>query len=74
MDGHPPSLGGSPTNPRMITHQREVYYRLGNEHLHITRKTNTRCNCYGWPPTNPRMVTQQKEVSYRLRFWELHIT
>ena len=30
MDGHPPSLGGSPANPRMVTHQREVYYRLGN--------------------------------------------
>ena len=26
MDGQPKFLGGSPTNPRMVTHQKEVYY------------------------------------------------
>ena len=42
IDGPPPSLGGSPNNPMMVTHQKEVYYRLGIWHLHITYKTNTR--------------------------------
>ena len=41
--GHLPSLGGSPTNPRMVTNQpKDVYYRLGIWHLHFTHKTNTR--------------------------------
>ena len=42
MDGHPPSLGGLPTNPRMDTHQRGVLYRLGIWYLVLTHKTNTR--------------------------------
>ena len=42
MDGHLPSLGWSSTNPRMVTHQKEVYYRLGIWHLDLTQKTNTR--------------------------------
>ena len=42
MDGHLPSLGWSPINPRMVTHQKEVYYRLGIWHLDLTQKTNTR--------------------------------
>ena len=32
MDGRLPSYGWSPTNPRMVTHQMEVYYRLGIWH------------------------------------------
>ena len=28
MDGHLPSLGWSPTNPRMVTYQKEVFYRF----------------------------------------------
>ena len=34
-DGHPP-------NPRMVTYQKEVYYRLGIRHLDFTNKTKTR--------------------------------
>ena len=42
MDGHIPSLGLSPTNPRMVTYQKELYYRLGIWLLGITHKTKTR--------------------------------
>ena len=36
MDGHLPYLGWSPTNPRMITHQSEVHYRLGIWYLFLS--------------------------------------
>ena len=39
MDGHLPSLGWSPTNPRMVTHQKEVYYIVGIWHLEFTHKS-----------------------------------
>ena len=39
---HLPSLGWSPTNPRMVTLQKEVYYRLGIWYLDLTHKTKTR--------------------------------
>ena len=67
----PPTQGWSPTNLRMVTNQKEVYYRLWILKLHITHKTNTRwqlpwmvtyhsCEGHpqtqGWSPTNPRMV------------------
>ena len=42
MDGHPPSLGGSPPKLSMGTHQKKVYYILGIWHLHITHKTYTK--------------------------------
>ena len=32
-NGHLPSLRWSPTNPRMVTLHKEVYYRLGIWHL-----------------------------------------
>ena len=35
MDGHLPYLGWSPTNPRMVTHQKEVHYRLGIWYLDL---------------------------------------
>ena len=38
MDGHQQSIGGSPTNPRMVTHQKEVHYRLGIWQLNFTDK------------------------------------
>ena len=43
----------------MVTHQKEVYYRLRIWHLDLTHKTKTRPddNLYGWSPTIPRMVT-----------------
>ena len=42
MDGYPPSPGVSPTNPKMLTHQEEVYCILGIWHSQITHKNNTR--------------------------------
>ena len=42
MDGHLPSLGWSLTNQRMVTYQKEVYYRLGIWHLDFTHKTKTK--------------------------------
>ena len=42
MDGYLPSLGWSPTNPRMFIHKREVYYRHGIWHLDLSHKTNKR--------------------------------
>ena len=43
-DGHPPSLGWSPTNPRtwLVTHQKEVYYRLGIWYFDLSQKTKAR--------------------------------
>ena len=42
MDGHLPSLGWSPTNPRMVTCLKKVYYRLGIWYLDLTYKIKTR--------------------------------
>ena len=39
MDGPLPSLGWSPTNPRMVTLQKEVYYIVGIWHLEFTHKS-----------------------------------
>ena len=79
--GHLPSLGGSPTNPRMVTHQKEVYYRLGNWHLHITHDTNTRWQLpsmvtyhyldghpptLGWSPTRRKCTTDMEFGNYTL--------
>ena len=67
MDNHPPSLGGSPTNPRMVTHQKEVYYRLKIWQLHFTHKTDTRhameghIPFRGGKPVNHGMVTYQSK-------------
>ena len=38
MNGHLPYLGWSPTNLRMVTHQKKVHYRLGIWHLDLTHK------------------------------------
>ena len=57
MVDHLPSLGGSPTDPRMVTHQKEVYYRLGIRQLHIINKTNTKRQL-------PWMVTYHPEVCH----------
>ena len=58
-NGHLPSLGWSPTNPRMVTLQKEVYYRLGIWHLDLTHKLRPGDNCQSWSPAIPRMVTNQ---------------
>ena len=42
LGGFPPTQGGSLTNPRMITHQKELYFRLGIWHLDFTHKTKRR--------------------------------
>ena len=67
------SLGGQPTHPRMVTNQpkdghpkKEMYYRFGIWHLHITHKLKPGDNCYGWLPTILRMVTHQpKDVTHK---------
>ena len=89
MHGQLQSLGGTPTNPRMVTQQKEVYYRLGIRQLHLTHKTNTRWHMpwmvtyhpyegdpptQGWSPTNPRMVSLQKDVYYRQGIWHRDLT
>ena len=61
----------------MVTHHKEVYYRLGVWHLDLNYKTKTRdshLQYLGWLPTNPRMVTHQKEVYYNLGIWHLDLT
>ena len=59
QEGHPPTQGGSPTNPRMVTNQpkdghpnKDLYYRHTVWHLHITHRTNSRWQL-------PWMVAQQ---------------
>ena len=83
MDGHPQSLRGSPTNPRMVTNQKEVYYRHKIWHLNLTKFTKRKPgnNFHGWSPTiprmvthQPRMVTHQKEVYYSLGILDLDLT
>ena len=39
MDGHLSSVGWSPTNHRMVIHQKEVYYIIGIWHLEFTYKS-----------------------------------
>ena len=80
MHSYLSSLGWSPTNPRMVTHQKEVYYRLGFWQINFTDKKHPvtaamdgHLPFLGWSPTNPRMVNYQKEVHYRLGIWYLDL-
>ena len=54
MDGHLLFQGWSPTNPRMVTHQKELLYTLEKRHLDITHQTKARMVTYhlkdGHPP------------------------
>ena len=64
----------SPTNPRVVTHQKEVFIRFDIWFLDLIHKTKTR-----WQPPwmvthQPRMVTYQKDVYYRLGIWHLNLT
>ena len=79
--GHIPSLGGSPTNPRMVTHQHKDGHPPNQRWSPTWRKCTTDMefgtytlltkirlgeNYHGWSPTNPRMVTHQpKEVHHQ---------
>ena len=54
MDGHPPTKGWSPTKQGMVTHQKEVYLRLGIWHLDFTFKTNIRLQLPCLVPHNPQ--------------------
>ena len=56
MDVDLPSLRGSPTNPGMVNHQKEVYYRLGICTYTLLKKLTLGDNCHGWTPTIHRMV------------------
>merc|ERR1712081_125658 len=44
---------------RVVTHLKEVYYRLRILNLDLTHKTNPIDNCLEWSPNIPRMVTHQ---------------
>ena len=80
-DGQPPTQGWSAANPRMVTHQKEVYYRLGIWHFHFTPKTNTRwqlqCTVtyhpleghpptHGWSPTKRKCTTDLEFGTFTL--------
>ena len=52
MDGHLLSLGLSPTNPWMVTHQKEVHYRLGTLFTKLTPGDDYN----GWSPTIPSLA------------------
>ena len=45
----------------MVTHQKEVFYRLGIWHLDLTYKKKPGDNCYKWSCTVIRMVTHKPE-------------
>ena len=54
----------------MATQQMKEYYRHGIWQLHITHKTNTRCNHHGWSPTIPRRVScQSKDAQLPTQGW-----
>ena len=59
MHSHLLSLWWSPTNPRMVTHQKEVYYRLKIWQLNLTDRKTSGDSCRGWSPTILRRVTRQ---------------
>ena len=59
MHSHLLSLWWSPTNPRMVTHQKEVYYRLKIWQLNLTHRKTSSDSCHGWSPTILRRVTRQ---------------
>ena len=48
MDGHLPSLVWLHTIPRIVTHQKEVYYRLVIWHIDLITKLRPGDNCHGW--------------------------
>ena len=82
MDSHLPSLGGSPTKPRMVTHQQEVYHRHGIRHLNFTHKINTAVITAmdgllpfpGWSPTNQNMNTHQTpELALRIQQFKMDL-
>ena len=62
LQGHLLSLGGSPTNPRIVTKgghpNKEGYYRLGIWHLQNTVVPPDDI-CHGWSPTIFRKVSHQ---------------
>ena len=71
-NGQLPSLGWSPTNPRMVTLHKEVYYRLGIWHLDLPHKTKTRMptstQAWSWSPTI-RMYTKDMDGHLLSQGW-----
>ena len=55
----------------MVTHQKEVYHRLGNLHLERYQVKIAMVGHLLWSPTNLRMVTNQKEEYYIHRIKKL---
>ena len=81
MDGHPTFLGGSPTIPRMVTHQREVYFRLGISTYTILAKLTPDVSAMdghpptlGWSPNRRKCPTDLDFGNYTLlTYCILHI-
>ena len=65
-EGHPSTQRWSPTNPRMVTHQKEVYYRLGMCIYTFLSKLTLVDNCHGWSPTIHRMVPHRPKDGHPL--------
>ena len=63
MDGHLSSLGWLPTKQGMVTHQEEVYCRIGIWHLNLTHKTNIRWQL-PWMVTHHPKDGHQKMVTH----------
>ena len=83
-DGHLPSPGWSPTIPRMVNQQKEVYYRLRIWQLDFTYKTRSDDNCHEWslvtyhphdghPQTQGWSPTTRKYTT-DLEIWHLDLT
>ena len=70
MDGHLPSPGWSPTIPRMVPQQREVYYKLGIYYLNLTHKTIF-IQQLPWMVTNQPQEGPTPKACYRLGVWHL---
>ena len=72
MDGHLPFLGWSSINPGMVTHQKDVNYRLRLYHFELTKLIPSN-NCHGWSPTIPRMVDHQPNDGHPPEQQEPHL-
>ena len=60
-DGHLLSLRWSPTNQKMVTHQKEVCYRLRIWHVDLYKQLWPGDNCQEWAPTILSIVTHLSE-------------
>ena len=81
MNGHLPFLGWKHTNPWMVTHQKDIHYRLRIGILTLITKLTSVDNCHGGSPTIHRIVNHQPKDGhppgggdYRHGFCHLDLT